>query len=67
MSNRHGTSMDRHSLVRHGYETGGQLMDTRRTCTRCKNKRPQKGGRTFRGSNFVCAVCIAKEPGSIPK
>lgn len=58
--NRYGISTDRHSLVRNSYPGGGQLMDTRRTCSRCLRKMPQKGGTTKGGFGFRCVDCKTK-------
>jgi hypothetical protein len=41
-------------------DNGGHAMINKRTCTRCHQKKPQKGGTNSNGRNFVCADCKPK-------
>lgn len=67
MNNRHGTAANNRSLVRNAFGSPGHYMSHLRNCTWCKQKRSQSGGRTQRGSNFVCAICLEKHGGRYPK
>lgn len=61
MTSRFGQAEDRHSLVRRNFETGDQLMDTRRLCGICHTKQPQLGSmRLNNGTLFVCRICKGK-------
>lgn len=57
---------DARTLVRRGERGGGHMMSNRRTCTRCGEKREQRGGTVqASGKGFVCRIC--KEKASIQK